>query len=242
MVVQRAVHRKRRARGIAGVRNCSATEIKGVVVVVNDDLHDIRVLEFFTRQQRGRQRRHADARLLQERRASIDQFRRHQGLIALQVDDHPVIRPPRKPAYFRKTLGAGLVVLRGHAHVGAETFRHLGNSAIVRRDDDLACAAFRCPLVYVLQHRFARDEPQRLARQANRRIARGDDDDEVLHVSRSAILACNVSARRSSQARSSLAAMSTATVRYQLFGGAMDSHLTASFSVMITARASPNSS
>ena len=106
---------------------------------------------------------------------------RHQWLVALQVYDNEVIGPALLVANFREPLGPGGVFGRGHGDVCAEILRCGFDALVVRGDPDFVCSTSHGYPVNMLDHGLAGDEPERLARQARRRVACRYDNNKSAH-------------------------------------------------------------
>ena len=98
------------------------------------------------------------------------------GLVALQVE-HDVRGP--LPRHLGHAVGAAGAVGGGHLDRGAEAARHGGDALVVGGDHQLVeTAGGARPLPDVLEHGLAPERGQRLAGEARRREARGDDGED----------------------------------------------------------------
>jgi hypothetical protein len=145
--------------------------------MVHDHLHDTWIVEVFGLVEPLAQRAHSFPLGGEQRlHRVVDRRRGNERLIALHVHDE--IRLERR-RNFREPIGARGVIGARHHRDAAELVHDGGDFFVVGGDDDRVDASgVRGARPLVLDHRFAVDERERLARQARRPIARGNDSDD----------------------------------------------------------------
>ena len=109
----------------------------------------------------------------------VDDGRRNQRLISLHVHDDIRVGPATRHRHFGDAVGTRDMGARGHGHIRAESPRGNRDALIVRCDHHLGSAAGACALVHPLQHGFARERQQRLARQSRGIETRRNDDTKI---------------------------------------------------------------
>ena len=106
----------------------------------------------------------------------INQFRRYQRLVPLNVD-HAMIRIQLQlPRHFFKAVCATGMMGRGHDDFCTKTKTRLLDTGIVGRDHHAAGAALIRPLADMLDHRLAGNHGQRFAGQTTGSVSSGNDN------------------------------------------------------------------
>ncbi len=183
MAVERQTGGQRVARSrerVARPRNGRAAEIERVARGVAHDLHDVRIERLggiVDRMAGGRDRR--VGMRLEQRGHRAHQRRLEQRLVALHVDDDLVVgQAQRAAASASRSVPVGWsarVMQRGHAVRGDGVATRASSVATTTRAAPLALRA----LGDAHDHRLAGDVGERLAGQARRRVARGNEDGEA---------------------------------------------------------------
>ena len=106
----------------------------------------------------------------------VDDRRRNHRLIALHVHDDVRVAPTTRRRHFGDSVGTRDMGARGHGHVRAESPRGNRDAFIVRGNHHLRRTAGTRALVHPLQHGFAGEWQQCLARQSRGIETRGNDD------------------------------------------------------------------
>ena len=110
-----------------------------------------------------------------------DQRRIEQRLVALHIDHDFVVREAEPNRGFGEAIGARRVIGARHACRMAVRDDGVAHPYVVRRDNDTRCAAFARAFRDAHDHRLARDIGEGLAREARRRVTRGNEDGEWNH-------------------------------------------------------------
>lgn len=167
--------------GVADPGNGRAGKIERVAVEIADDLDDIGIHDFVGRGDGDAER--GDLRFgagifggENGVHASVDDFRRNEREIALNVD---VNVGGDVHGDFGDAFGAGAMLAARHDGFAAESFDRRFDALVVRGDDDARDeAALARALNDVLNHGAAGDGREGLAGKTRRSIARGDDGED----------------------------------------------------------------
>src|SRR5271156_478449 len=159
------------APGVADPWDGGAGEIERVVVEIQNDLYDVGVHDVARDLDRRRHGRHYGLRLVQQGRyRDVDGRRIKQRLVTLHIYEHFAIDVG---GYFGDPLGAGAMVVAGHARLAAEGGHDLYDAVVVGGHDhpiDTACRF--STFVHSLNHGLSIQGHQRLAGQARGTVAR----------------------------------------------------------------------
>ncbi len=109
-----------------------------------------------------------------------DQRGVEQRLVALHVDDDLVVGEAQQLRGLGQAVGARRVIGARHARRDAVRDDRIAHALVVGGDDDARRAACQRALGHAHDHRLAGDVGQRLARQARRRVARRNQDGEIV--------------------------------------------------------------
>ena len=166
--------------GVAVPRHGGAAEIQGAAGGVAHHLDHVGVEQLVCRGHRRGQRGHGGIRVgRQQCRHLAQAARRHERLVALEIDHHGLIRPAEQAHHLADALGTVAVVGAGQAHLGAESARGPGDAFVVGGDDHLAGTGLAGAAEDVLDEGTATHVGQGLARQPHRGMACRDHDAEA---------------------------------------------------------------
>ncbi|MNM51512.1 hypothetical protein D3C81_625730 [compost metagenome] len=96
----------------------------------------------------------------------IDDHRRNQRLVTLDVDHDGIGSQAQLGSHFGQAVGTGVMVFAGHQHFGAEGLADLEDARVIGGNYHAAGTASARLFPDVLDHRLAGDRQQWLARQA----------------------------------------------------------------------------
>ena len=106
----------------------------------------------------------------------IDDSRRNQRLVALNIDHDGVRGQLQLSGHLGQAVGAGVVPRVGQQHLGTKGLAGFDDARVVGGDDHAAGGTFLRLLPDMLDHGLAGDVLQRLAGQTTGRIAGRNDD------------------------------------------------------------------
>ena len=164
---------------VARPGNRGAAEVEGVTAAIQRDLHDVGIAQLACASYRVASRCHGRVAVCGEIGGDApDERGLDQRLIALHIDNdmRAGIAAPRDD--FGNAIGAGGMPARGHDRLEAVAPGRVRDAPIIGGDEHFRGAAPARLLGDAHHHRLARNVRERLAREACRRVAGGNDDAE----------------------------------------------------------------